>query len=73
MARIGRLAGIVGAARTYASKNPDKVNRGLDRVGDQINKRTGGKHAGAISKASNAARKALGTGRGGSDSRTYRP
>lgn len=60
--RIGR---IVGQARRYASQNPDKVEQGLDRVGDAVNRRTGGKHAGAVTKARDAVGKALGTDRRG--------
>ena len=60
--RIGR---IVGQARRYASQNPDKVEQGLDRVGDAVNRRTGGKHAGAVTKAQAAVGKALGTSRRG--------
>ncbi|MEJ5945933.1 antitoxin [Pseudokineococcus basanitobsidens] len=64
---IGRL---VGKARRYASQNPDKVGSGLDRVGDAVNRRTGGKHASAVTKAKDAASKALGThGRQGRDGR----
>ncbi|MEJ5913047.1 antitoxin [Pseudokineococcus sp. 1T1Z-3] len=54
---IGRL---VGQAREYASRNPDKVTGGLDRVGDAVDRRTGGRHGSAITKAKDAASKALG-------------
>ncbi|ROP27315.1 antitoxin [Pseudokineococcus lusitanus] len=59
---IGRL---VGQARRFASQNPDKVTSGLDRLGDVVDRRTGGKHASQIAKAKDAASKALGgsTGR----------
>ncbi|GAA2017096.1 antitoxin [Pseudokineococcus marinus] len=61
---IGRL---VGKARSYASQNPDKVSSGLDRAGDAVNRRTGGKHSSTVTKAKDALGKALGTsGHGGS-------
>lgn len=56
-----RMARIVGQARRYASKNPDKVTSGLDRVGDAVNSRTGGKHEASVTKAKDAVGKALGT------------
>jgi len=56
-----RITSIVGQARRYASKNPEKVTSGLDRVGDMVNQRTGGKHEASVTKAKDAVGKALGT------------
>lgn len=56
---IGRL---VGKARSYASQNPEKVRSGLDRAGDAVDRRTGGKHSSTVAKAKGAIGRALGTG-----------
>jgi len=60
-----RIGTIVGQARRYAAKNPEKVESGLDRVGDAVNRRTGGKHEATVTKAKGAVSKALGTSSGG--------
>lgn len=60
--RIGR---IIGQARRYASQHPEQVESGLDRVGDAVNRRTGGKHARTVTRARDAVGKALGTSRRG--------
>jgi len=65
---IGR---IVGQARRYAAKNPERVTSGLDRVGDAVNSRTGGKHEATVTKAKDAVGKALGTNQGGGGRRRW--
>lgn len=59
-----RIGLIVNQARRYASQNPEKVTSGLDRVGDAVNSRTGGKHEASVTKAKDAVGKALGTSSG---------
>jgi len=53
------LAGAAEAARRYAKKHPDKVNKVVDKVGGFVDKRTSGKYHGKIK---NATRKAHVTG-----------
>lgn len=60
-----RIGFLVGQARRYAAQNPDKVESGLDRVGDAVNRRTGGKHASSVTRARDVMGKALGTSRRG--------
>jgi hypothetical protein len=42
--RLTAIAGTAAAARSYARKNPDKVNRMASKAGQFINKRTNGKY-----------------------------
>lgn len=57
------MAGLLDKAKRYAQKNPGAVDKHLSKAGEQINRRTGGKHAGTISKIQQGARKFLGGGR----------
>lgn len=52
--------GIFDKAKQFADDNPDKVNQGIDKAGDAIDQRTGGKHAEHVDKAQDAARKRFG-------------
>lgn len=45
---VGKLA---RKARDAAGQHPDQVRKAIDQAEDQINKRTGGKHAGQIDSA----------------------
>jgi hypothetical protein len=45
---VGKLA---RKARDMAGQHPDKVRKALDQAENQVNKRTGGKHAGQIDAA----------------------
>lgn len=51
--------GLFDKVKNFASKNPDKVGQGVDKVGDMIDERTGGKHADKIDKAQDMARERL--------------
>lgn len=44
MRKLTVLAGAAAAARRYVMKNPDKVNKMVDRAGRFIDKRTKGKY-----------------------------
>ena len=55
-----RHMGIFDKAKQFADDNPDKVNQGIDKGGDAIDERTGGKHAEHVDKAQDAARKRFG-------------
>lgn len=54
--------GIFDKAKQFADDNPDKVNQGIDKGGDAIDQRTGGKHAEHVDKAQDAARKRFAAG-----------
>jgi hypothetical protein len=45
------LAGAVAAARMYAKKNPEKVNKLADQAGRFVDGRTKGKYRGQIDSA----------------------
>jgi len=42
--KLTALAGTAAAARTYARRNPDKVNKAAAKAGQFIDKRTKGKY-----------------------------
>ncbi|MFT4087892.1 MAG: antitoxin [Gordonia sp. (in: high G+C Gram-positive bacteria)] len=50
------LKGLVDQAKNALKKNPDLIEKG----GDMVDKATGGKYAGQVDKAQDAARKAVG-------------
>lgn len=47
-------------AEKFAKDNPDKVTEAIQRVGDEVDKRTGGKFTGQIDQAEEAVTKQLG-------------
>ena len=47
--------GIFDKAKQFADDNPDKVNQGIDKGGDAIDQRTGGKHAEHVDKVQDKA------------------
>jgi hypothetical protein len=49
--KLTALAGTAAAARAYARKNPDKVNKMAAKAGSFIDKRTKGKYHGRIDNA----------------------
>jgi hypothetical protein len=57
MRRLTALAGTAAAARSYARRNPDKVNKLATKAGQFVNKRTKGKYH---SQIDNAVRKVRG-------------
>ncbi len=48
--------GIFDKAKQFADDNPDKVNQGIDKGGDAIDQRTGGKHAEHVDKVQDGAK-----------------
>lgn len=50
----------IDKAKEFASKNPDKVRQAVEKVGDEIDKRTGGKFADKIDRVQEEAGKRLG-------------
>ncbi len=58
--KLTALAGTAAAARAYARKNPDKVNRMASKAGQFIDKRTKGKYHGQIDNVVHKVRNATG-------------
>jgi len=61
MGFMDSVKNLVNKGKDFASKNPDKVQDFIQKTGDQVDKRTGGKYAHHVDKAQEAARKHLGT------------
>lgn len=57
----------IDKAKNFASKNPDKVRQAVEKVGDEIDKRTGGKYADKIDRVQAEAAKRLGDNSAGTD------
>ena len=53
---MGFLDKLKQQANTAAGKHGDKIVGGLEKAGDAVNKRTGGKYADQVTKAKAAAR-----------------
>jgi hypothetical protein len=51
-------------AKDLARKHEDKIARGLDKAGDLIDQKTGGKHRDKIDKVVDEAKKRTGDGSG---------
>jgi len=49
--RLTMIAGGVAAAREYARRHPEKVNRMAGKAGDFVDRRTNGKYHDKIDKA----------------------
>jgi hypothetical protein len=57
---------IMDKLKTFVGKNPEKVERGVNKVAEVADKRTGGKYGGKINTARDKAKEAIKTGgRGG--------
>lgn len=54
--------GIFDKAKDFASKNPDKADMAVDKAGDMVDERTGGKYAEHIDKGQDMARGQYGGG-----------
>jgi hypothetical protein len=55
---------IIAKIKDWVSKNPDKANSAIDKVGDLVDKRTQGKYAQQVDKVQDAAKKNLTGGAG---------
>jgi hypothetical protein len=51
--------GFLDTLKNLVSKNADKVETAIDKVGDAVDKKTGDKYKGAVDKAQDAAKKAV--------------
>ena len=52
--------GIFDKVKDFLTGNPDKVDQGLDKAGELLNERTGGKYAEQIAKGDDMVRQQLG-------------
>lgn len=50
---------LAGKAMDLAAQNADKVDVAIDKVGDVVDEKTGGKFAGQVDAAQDAAKKAV--------------
>ncbi|HHT31637.1 MAG TPA: antitoxin [Corynebacterium sp.] len=58
---------LIDKAKKFIGDNPDKVRQGIEKVGDQIDKRTGGKYADKIDRVQAEAANRLGDNSAGTD------
>ncbi|MFG1928301.1 antitoxin [Cryptosporangium sp. NPDC048952] len=54
--------GLFDKAKDFVDKHDTQVDKGLDKLGDIVDERTGHKHSGNIDKAVDAAQKYTGDG-----------
>ena len=57
--------GFLDKLKDLASKNADKVDSAIEKVGDVVDKKTGDKYKGAVDKVQEAAKKAVDGNAGG--------
>jgi hypothetical protein len=56
--RVGTM-GFLDKVKDLVSKNTDKVDAAIEKVGDVVDTKTGHKYKGAVAKAQEAAKKAV--------------
>jgi hypothetical protein len=63
--------GLMDKVRGMLGQHGDKVEQGIDKVGDVVDDKTGGKYAGQVDKAQDAAKEGIDklTGEGGDGAR----
>jgi MT0933-like antitoxin protein len=63
--------GLMDKVRGMLGQHGDKVEQGIDKVGDVVDDKTGGKYAGQVDKAQDAAKDGIDklTGEGGDGAR----
>lgn len=59
MSFADNLKGIVDKGKDLAAENSDKIEGAVDKVGDFIDDKTGGKYADKVDKAQEAAKNAI--------------
>lgn len=59
MSLADTLKGLFGKGKDAASKNADKINEAVDKAGDFIDQKTGGKYSDKIEKGKEAAKKVV--------------
>ncbi|MEU1206969.1 antitoxin [Nocardia sp. NPDC005825] len=55
------LKGLVGKGKEVAAQNAEKVEQAVDKAGQVIDEKTGGKYSSQIDKGTDAVKSALGT------------
>ena len=58
----GKVEGLALKAGEFASQNSDKISDGIDKAGDFIDRKTGGKYADQVDKAQDVAEQKTGHG-----------
>ncbi|CAM2998276.1 antitoxin [Skermania piniformis] len=53
------LGDLVGKARNLAEQHKDQVDQAIDKAGNLVDQKTGGKYSGQIDKAQDAAKRAV--------------
>lgn len=53
------LKGLIGKGQKAAIENSDKIEQAVDKAGDFVDKKTGGKYADQVDKVQNAAKNAI--------------
>lgn len=56
------MSGFLNKAKDFLSKHDKQVDQALDKVGDQVDKRTGGKYTDQINKGVDLAQEHTGDG-----------
>ncbi|UYP19733.1 antitoxin [Rhodococcus sp. Z13] len=60
MGFMDSVKGLVDKGKEFAEQNPDKVEQIIEKAGDAVDEKTGGKYADQVDKVQDAARKHLG-------------
>ncbi|WP_433673230.1 antitoxin [Nocardia sp. CA-136227] len=55
------LKGLVGKGKEVAAQNAEKIEQAVDKAGQVIDEKTGGKYSSQIDKGTDAVKSALGT------------
>lgn len=61
MSLMDTLKGLVGKGKEVAAQNAEKVEQAVDKAGQVIDEKTGGKYSSQIDKGTDAVKSALGT------------
>ncbi|MGV9803332.1 antitoxin [Mycobacterium sp. NPDC003449] len=59
--------GILDKVKDWLGNNPDKASSAIDKAGDLVDKKTGGKYAGHVDKVQDAAKGQFNKGNAGND------
>jgi len=54
--------GIMDRIKSLAGKHDDKVDQGIQKAGDKVDERTGGKYSGQVDKGVDEAQRRTGSG-----------
>lgn len=59
MSFVDNLKGLVGKGKQIAAENSDKIEDAVEKAGDFVDDKTGGKYADKVDKVQEAAKKAI--------------